>query len=101
MKTYEQLKALKTEDFLAPNPVLCYGGGGAFESIASHILRCGINMVGVIDVNKNGIKNICGKQIPIFTIEQAKEKFGENAIIIVTIADINIFEQVQKHLGCI
>lgn len=98
MKTYEQLKSLKAEDFMAPNQVLCYGAGEAFNSSAPYILACGINLAGVIDAYKSGSIELDGKNFPIFSIEQAVEQFGEDTRIIITIGDEKIAQQVEQTL---
>lgn len=94
----EQLKSLRTEDFMAPNPVLCYGGGGAFQSVAKYMVACSINIVGVIDANKQGSIVICDKKLPCFSLEEAIEVYGNQTIVIVTIANEGIFQQVKQNL---
>lgn len=98
MLTNEQLKHLNTADFLAPNPVLCYGGGGAFESVAPYLIECAINVVGVIDVEKRGEREICGKTFSFLTIDAAFKRFGANAIIIITIANEKTIHKVHEEL---
>lgn len=96
--TYTELKALKAEDFLAPNPVLCYGGGGAFQGVAPYMADCGINIVGVIDANKTGSVGIKGKEIPLLTMEKAIALYGTDIIVIITIANRPAFQQVKQDL---
>ena len=96
--TQEQLKSLRLEDFQAPNKVLCYGGGEAFKRIAPSMINCGINVVGVIDANKQGAVFTGGMQLPYLSIEQASKVLGTDTIIIITIADEKIFLQVRQTL---
>lgn len=98
MKAPEQLKNLRYEDFAAPNKVLCYGGGGCLAGVGPYMLACGINIVGIIDANKNGSIEICGKKLPVYTIEDALEYVGHNATIIITIANEEIIRQVEEDL---
>ena len=35
---------LRTEDLLTHGPVLCYGCGGAFQSVAPYMAACGIDL---------------------------------------------------------
>ncbi len=89
----------KTEDFMAPNPVLCYGGGGAFQGVAPWLIDCGINMVGVIDAHKTGSVSVKGREFPLLTIQKAIDLYGTGAIVIVTIASISAFGQIKKTLS--
>lgn len=98
MDKYEDLKNLHYEDFAAPNKVLCYGGGGAFEGVAKYMFKCGINIKGIIDANKTGIKEYNSYKIPYYNIEQAESKFGHDIILIITIANEDVIEQVRADL---
>lgn len=89
---------LKTEDFLAPNPVLCYGGGGAFQSVAPYLAVCGINVVGVIDANRQGTVTAGGKEFPLLTLERAVALYGTDVIVMITIANESVFQQVKGTL---
>lgn len=95
---YEELKALKAEDFMAPNPVLCYGGGGAFEGVAPYLIDCGIHVVGVMDANKAGSVTVAGKEFPLLTVQRAMELYGTDVIVMITIADDQVFRQVKQEL---
>lgn len=92
------LKRLKTDAFMAPNPVLCYGGGEAFQRIAPSMLSRGINIVGVIDAKRRGIIIAGDMELPLFTIAQAMKTYGTRVIIIVTIANEQVFQQVKQNL---
>lgn len=94
----EALKALKAADFLAPNPVLCYGAGGAFQAIAPYMIDCGIHIVGVIDANKTGNVTMCGTELPLLTAQRAMELYGTDVPVIITIADEPVFQQIKKKL---
>lgn len=89
---------LKTEDFMAPNPVLCYGGGGAFQSVAPYMMACGINLVGVIDANRKGSIEISGRELPVLTVQEAIETYGTETVVIITIANQAVFQQVKQNL---
>lgn len=89
---------LKTEDFLAPNPVLCYGGGGAFQGVAPYMDACGINLVGVIDAEKRGTIKAGSKTLPFLTLQETIEIYGTDVIVIVTIANGEVFRQVRQTL---
>ena len=98
MRTVEELKKLKHEDFMAPNKVLCYGGGGTFQGVAPYIMQCGINLVGILDANKSGSAEVCGKKMPYFSISQAIERFGKDVKVVITIANENVIQQVEQTL---
>lgn len=90
--------ALKAEDFMAPNPVLCYGGGGAFLGVAPYMDVCGINLVGVIDAEKRGTIKAGSKTLPFLTLQEAMEIHGTDVIVIITIANGEVFRQVRQTL---
>lgn len=90
--------ALKAEDFMAPNPVLCYGGGGAFLSVAPYMDVCGINLVGVIDAEKRGTIKVGSKILPFLTLQEAMESYGRDVIVIITIANEQVFRQIKQTL---
>ena len=90
--------ALKAEDFMAPNPVLCYGGGGAFLGVAPYMDVCGINLVGVIDAEKRGTIKAGSKTLPFLTLQEAMEIYGTDVIVIITIANEQVFRQVKQTL---
>lgn len=94
----EQLKNLRAEDFMSPNQVLCYGGGGAFQGVAKYMTVCSINIVGVIDANKRGTVDVNGKVLPYLSLSEAIEAYGTNVIVIITIANERIFQQVKGNL---
>lgn len=96
--TYEEGKTLKAEDFMAPNPVLCYGGGGAFQGVGKYMAACGINLVGVIDKNKKGTVAILDKEFPLLTLDKAAAMYGSRAIVVITIASSEIIRQVKQDL---
>jgi len=99
--TYAEWKAskLKTEDLMAPNPVLCYGAGGAFQGAARWLIDCGINVVGVIDAHKTGRVLVKDREFPLLTIQKAVDLYGTEAVVIVTIASVSAFKQVKKTLS--
>jgi len=90
---------LKTEDLMAPNPVLCYGGGGAFQCVAPYLIDCGINVVGVMDAHKTGSVSVKDREFPLLTIQKAIDLYGTAAIVIVTIASVSAFKQVKQTLS--
>jgi len=96
--TYEQLKSLTTEDFMAPNQVLCYGGGGAFQGVAKYMLTCGINITGVIDANKQGTVTVKGRELPYLSLDKAIQLYGTQVPVIITIANEQVFQQVKQNL---
>lgn len=98
MKTIDQLKQLRPEDFMAPNQVLCYGAGEAFIATAPYMLSCGFNLAGVIDAYKTGSIELRGKKFPVFSIEQASKQFGGGTRIVITIADEKVAQQVEQAL---
>ena len=95
---HKELEELRTEDFLSPNPVLCYGAGGAFYGIAPYLFACEINVVGVIDANKSGQVDIAEKNIPIYSTDEALKTFGEDAVVIITIANLSVVREVEGVL---
>ena len=96
--TQEKLKSLRLEDFQAPNKVLCYGGGGAFQSVAPYMLACGIDIIGIIDAHKQGTVTIRGKELSYMSLDKAVELYGNDAVIIITIANMGVFQQVRQTL---
>lgn len=96
--TYDLLKSLRTEDFMAPNQVLCYGGGEAFQRIAPSMISRGINVVGVIDKNKKGTVAAGGRELPYLSVEKAMDVYGNVGNVIVTIADEKVFQEVKQDL---
>lgn len=94
MKTMEELKRLNYEDFMAPNQILCYGGGGLAAAQIPRMLRSGMNITGVIDQNKSGIM-ICGKyELPYCSVAQAVQEFGTDVIVIITIANKALYPDI-------
>lgn len=89
---------LRTEDLLTHGPVLCYGCGGAFQSVAPYMAACGIDLAGVIDANKKGSVAFAGRQIPILSKQAALDTYGTDVIVIVTIADRPVYRQVRQDL---
>ncbi len=97
-QNYDVLEKLNADDFIKPNSILCYGAGGAFCSVVPYMQKCGINIVGVIDVNKTGYTEVGGQRIPIYSIQDACKKYGKDTTIIITIANAIVITQVEKKL---
>lgn len=94
---YAALKKLRAEDFMAPNPVLCCGGGRRFQGLAA-MLSNGINIVAVIDENKQGTMQVENRRVPYLSLKQAVESYGTSARVIVTGASVKSFQDIKRNL---
>lgn len=92
----EQLKNLKTEDFMAPNPVLCYSGG-TFQGVAA-MLSHGVNIVGIIGAGRQETIQIERWELPCLSFAQAIERYGTGGIVIMTGVSEGVFQKVKDDL---
>lgn len=90
-------KKLKAEDFMSPNPVLCCNGGQRPQGLAA-MLSNGINIVAMVDEHRQGSMKVEDKQIPYLLIEQAIEMYGAGAAIIITGANMRVFQDIRTRL---
>lgn len=89
---------MEYSDFCKPNPVLLYGCGGFFQFVAPYLLNMKINISGVIDINKKGMIKVKDIEIPIYNIDEAVNKFGNDLCIIITLQNISLINEVKHNL---
>lgn len=89
---------MEYSDFCKPNPVMLCGCDSFFTSVVPHLMHLKINIVGVIDINKNGTVNINHIEIPIYNINDTINKFGKDLNIIITLNNVLAIEEVKNNL---
>ena len=62
------------------------------------MLACGIDIIGIIDAHKQGTVTIRGKELSYMSLDKAVELYGNDAVIIITIANMGVFQQVRQTL---